>query len=261
MPETTVYPPAGLTLVPAVSGEGTSPDAPAVLILPGGGYAGLADHEAEPVAHWLASLGMHAFVLRYSVSPNRHPQPLLDAKAAMAWIRTGGHGLRVSPGRVAVLGFSAGGHLAATLSTGVPTEDAALDVPANIPDLSILCYPVISFTADVHQGSINNLVGPAEESDNGYANPVREELLHQLSAELNVSASTPPAFLWHTADDVAVPVENSLAYTGALRRAGVAVELHVFPHGRHGLGLAQDTPGVSQWTSLCAAWLRSLGWA
>ena len=228
-----------------------APARPAVLVLPGGGYGHQAGHEAEPVAEWLASLGIHAFVLRYRVAPHRHPAPLEDAKTAMLYIRSGRHGLAVDRSRVGVLGFSAGGHLAATLGTGVATGRRDLDVAAAVPDLSVLCYPVVSFTRDVHQGSVDNLLGGAPPS----------EALAALSVERQVTHRTPPAFIWHTADDAAVPVSHSLAYAGALWSAGVAAELHVFPQGRHGLGLAAGEPGPGQWTALCAAWLERSGWA
>ncbi|WP_457950437.1 alpha/beta hydrolase [Pseudarthrobacter sp. alpha12b] len=241
--------PRGLTAAPARSKAGGS--RPAVLVLPGGGYARQADHEAEPVAEWLASLGIHAFVLRYRVAPDRHPAPLEDAKEAMLYIRNGEHGLAVDPERVGVLGFSAGGHLAATLSTAAATGNPDLDLPAAVPDLSVLCYPVASLTHETHQGSVDNLLGDAPPSD----------LLTALSAELQVTPLTPPAFLWHTADDAAVPVSNSVNYASALFAAGVPAELHVFPAGRHGLGLAANQPGPGQWTSLCAAWLQRAGWA
>jgi acetyl esterase/lipase len=242
-------PAAALTTVPA-RGAGAGPK-PAILVLPGGGYAHQANHEAEPVAEWLASLGIHAYVLRYRVAPHRHPAPLEDAKRAMLHIRGEGNGLTVDSGRVGVLGFSAGGHLAATLSTSVATGNTALDVPAAVPDLTVLCYPVVSYTQAVHQGCVDNLLGDS---------PSMDQLL-ELSADLQVTAATPPAFLWHTADDAAVPVHHSLAYAGALVRAGVPPELHVFPHGRHGLGLAAEDPGPGQWTSLCADWLTRMGWA
>ncbi|WP_066292043.1 alpha/beta hydrolase [Arthrobacter sp. B6] len=223
---------------------------PAVLVLPGGGYGHQADHEAEPVAEWLASLGIHAFVLRYRVAPHRHPAPLEDAKTALLQIRSEGNGLAVDSSRVGVLGFSAGGHLAATLSTAVATGDSALDLEAAVPDLTVLCYPVVSYTEEVHQGCVDNLLGASPS----------EDLLREVSADLHVTAATPPAFVWHTADDAAVPVHHSLSYTGSLVRAGVPAELHVFPHGRHGLGLAPEDPGPAQWTSLCAAWLARMGW-
>ncbi|MDP9888039.1 alpha/beta hydrolase [Pseudarthrobacter enclensis] len=240
--------PRGLSAIPACPEAGGP--RPAILVLPGGGYARQADHEAEPVADWLAGLGIHAFVLRYRVAPDRHPAPLEDAKEAMLYIRSGQHGLAVDSGRAGVLGFSAGGHLAATLSTAAATGNPSLDVPAAVPDLSVLCYPVASMTSQAHQGSVQNLLGDAPPSD----------LLTALSAELNVTPLTPPAFLWHTADDAAVPVSNSLNYARALFAAGVPAELHVFPHGRHGLGLATGEPGPQQWTSLCAAWLQRAGW-
>lgn len=238
---------AGLTMVPA-DADGPRP---AVLVLPGGGYARQADHEAEPVAEWLASLGIHAFVLRYRVAPDRHPAPLTDAKEAILHIRSGAHGLDLDPQRVGVLGFSAGGHLAATLSTGVATGNPRLDVAASVPDRTVLCYPVVSYTSEVHQGSVDNLLGEAPPSD----------LLAEVSAEQQVGAQSPPAFVWHTADDAAVPVSHSLGYAGALMAAGVPAELHVFPNGRHGLGLAGGEAGPDQWPALCAAWLQRAGWA
>jgi len=242
-------PPKGLSMVPARSGPAAP--SPAVLVLPGGGYERHADHEAEPVAEWLASLGIHAFVLRYRVAPHRHPAPLWDAKAALAWIRSGRHGLAVDSSRVGVLGFSAGGHLAATLAAGVPTGDDALDLDGSRPDLAILCYPMVSFESAVHQGSINNLLGASPSP----------ELLAGLSAERTVTGQTPPAFIWHTSDDGAVDAGHSLRYALALRAAGIPAELHVFPHGRHGLGLAAGVAGVERWTELCATWLAGHGWS
>lgn len=241
----------GLTAVPARAGaDRAGGPRPAVLVLPGGGYGRQADHEAEPVAEWLATLGMHAFVLRYRVAPDRHPAPLEDAKEAMLHIRGGSHGLALDPQRVGVLGFSAGGHLAATLSTAAATGSERLDVPGAVPDLTVLCYPVVSCTRSVHQGSVDNLLGDAPSSD----------ILAELSAEQQVTSATPPAFIWHTADDDAVHVSHSLGYAGALMDAGVPAELHVFPHGRHGLGLAAEERGPDQWTGLCAAWLTRAGW-
>jgi acetyl esterase/lipase len=232
-----------------VRAEGSAPR-PAILVLPGGSYSGQAGHEAEPVAEWLASLGIHAYVLRYRVSPHRHPAPLEDAKAALLRIRGGSHGLAVDGTRVGVLGFSAGGHLAATLSTAAATGNGELDVQAAVPDLTVLCYPVVSYREAVHQESVDNLLGESPS----------DELLEEVSADLHVTGSTPPAFVWHTADDAAVPLHHSLAYAAALVRAGVPAELHVFPHGRHGLGLAPEDPGPDQWPSLCAHWLARAGW-
>lgn len=240
--------PEGLTAL-AAEGNCLGPS-PAILVLPGGGYGHHAAHEAEPVAEWLASLGLNAFVLRYRTAPHRHPAALVDAKRAVHWIRSGLHGLAVDKARVGVLGFSAGGHVAATLSTSVATGEAGLDNHLSVPDLAVLCYPVVSFTTGVHQGCVDNLLGdtPSDASR------------RELSAELNVSGSVPPTFAWHTADDAAVDAEHSLRYVSALNRAGIPAELHLFPHGRHGLGMAPDDPAVSQWTGLCERWFEGHGW-
>ena len=234
-----------------IRGEKASP---AVLILPGGGYVHHAAHESEPVARWFNSLGIAAFVLKYRVRPDRHPAPLLDAKRAMRFIRHQHAQFGIDPDRLGVLGFSAGGHLAATVSVDVPTDQPPRDDIDRIsarPDLAILCYPVVSFVETPGSGgSSANLLGAAP------SRAMRE----LLSAERHVDAATPPTFLWHTADDAAVDVNNSLVYARALGTHSVPFELHVFPHGRHGLGLAHEEPRVAQWTELCAGWLDSLGW-
>jgi acetyl esterase/lipase len=212
---------------------------PAMLVLPGGGYVGHASHESEPVAAWLAGLGIHAVVLRYRVAPHQHPAPLEDARAALDWIRDGSHGLELDRERVGVLGFSAGGHLAASLAN-----------EPRPPDLSVLGYPVISLVDEPHQGSVDALLGHGADAGRRAAH----------SADRRVHAGTPPAFVWHTADDAAVPVGHSLRYTAALAAVAVPVELHVFPRGRHGLGLAAELPDVARWTGLCERWLESHGW-
>jgi acetyl esterase/lipase len=215
-----------------------------VLVLPGGGYQMLADHEGHDYAEWLRGQGLHAFVLRYPVAPARHPEPVTVAAAALAYVRSGDHGLAVDPTRVGVIGSSAGGHLAGCLSVGVSGTEAPR------PDFAILCYPVISFLDEPHVGSAENLLGP---------DPTEQDRA-VLSLERLVDDRTPPTFLWSTADDEAVPVSNSLRYAQALVDEGVSTELHVLPHGRHGLGLAPDVPEVAGWSRLCEEWLQRGGW-
>jgi len=225
----------------------------AIVVCPGGGYQRRAEHEGEPVARWLNTLGIAAFVVDYRVSPHRHPVPLLDAQRAIRAVRAQADGWNVDPGRVGILGFSAGGHLAATAATQWDHGDAhAVDPVARHgcrPDLAILCYPVISFLHVSHAGSMTSLLGDS---------PTLAERRAQ-SAELNVTPETPPAFLWHTADDEAVDVENSPVFASALRRHGVAFALHVLPSGAHGLGLAEDHPQVAIWTDLCSGYLHGSG--
>ncbi|PZE20415.1 alpha/beta hydrolase [Paenibacillus xerothermodurans] len=225
----------------------------AVVVCPGGGYARRADHEAEPVARWLNSLGISAFVLHYRVAPYRHPNPLLDAQRAIRMVRSRAGEWQLDPARVGILGFSAGGHLASVCGThydgGRPDADDPIERQSSRPDLLVLCYPVISLDTFAHMGSRANLLG---ESPDDY-------LVQVLSTERQVNKQTPPTFLWHTADDAAVPVENSLMFAAALSGHKVPFELHVFEQGRHGLGLASDNTGVKQWTDVCAVWLKGQG--
>lgn len=226
----------------------------AVVVCPGGGYAHLAPHEGEPIAKWLNSLGISAVVAHYRRAPNRHPVPLQDAQRAIRHVRFHAAEWNVRPDRIGILGFSAGGHLAATAGThfdaGNPDAADPIDRVSCRPDAMVLCYPVITFEAPHrHVGSMNNLLGE---------NPP-DDLRLSLSNELQVTSRTPPAFLWHTADDAGVPVENSLLFAQAMRKNNAPFSLHVFPSGRHGLGLAHGIPLVSEWTTLCAQWLLSLG--
>jgi len=227
----------------------------AVVVCPGGGYAGRADHEADPIAQWLNTYGIAGFVCHYRVAPYRHPVPLLDASRAVRWVRQHAEGFGVNPERVGILGFSAGGHLASTVGThfdaGNPNAADPIDRQSSRPDAMILCYPVLTFQPPFwHEGSMHNLLGP---------NPP-DDLRMSLSNETQVTEQTPPTFLWHTADDGGVPVENSLLMAGALSAHRIPFELHVYAHGAHGLGLAPDDPHVASWTRLCGEWLKGRGW-
>ncbi len=245
-----------LTYFPVSSGRprGT------VVVFPGGGYHVLAAHESEPVCRWLNEAGFPSFLLRYRVAPHRHPAPLEDASRAVRLVRTRAGELGLRADRIAVLGFSAGGHLATTLAThydaGDPASADLVERVSSRPDAVVACYPVVSLeTFTQHKASVTNLLGedPAPA------------LVRDLSNDQQVTADTPPAFLWHTADDQVVPVEQSLLYARALAAHQVPFELHVFPHGPHGLGLGDGSsfvgasPEVAQWTRLCEVWLRSLG--
>ncbi|MCZ8517704.1 alpha/beta hydrolase [Paenibacillus filicis] len=237
------------TLVPYLV-EGGGPRA-AVIVCPGGGYARRAAHEGEPVARWLNGLGISAFVVHYRVAPYRHPQPWMDAQRAIRTVRHNAEAWNIDPSRVGLLGFSAGGHLASTAGTQFDYGKEAADPIERLssrPDLLILCYPVISLTEMAHTGSRDNLLGENAE----------QEQAKQLSGELLVTEQTPPAFIWHTADDASVPVENALMFAAALRKKQVPFELHVYESGRHGLGLAEEHP-AGAWTEACAAWLTQRG--
>ena len=229
--------------------------APAIVVCPGGGYGGLANHEAEPIARWLNTLGVTGVVVKYRLGPKyHHPVMLHDAQRAIRSVRANAKEWNVDPNRVGILGFSAGGHLAATASTqfdaGDPGAPDPVDRLSSRPDVSVLVYPVITMTdPHTHAGSRRNLLGE---------NPTSEQI-DKMSAEKQVTKQTPPAFLFHTADDPAVPVENAMLYAAALRKNGVPFELHVYEHGRHGVGLAQDDPVLKTWTGRCADWLRARG--
>jgi acetyl esterase/lipase len=244
-PKITVY------LAPEASATGA-----AIVVCPGGGYGVVAaDHEGKQVAEWLNSLGVSAFVLQYRLGPRyHHPAPLQDAQRAIRTVRARAKEWRVDPARVGILGFSAGGHLASTAAThfddGQPAAADPVEQAASRPDFAVLGYPVISlYDPPAHSGSRRNLLGETPD-------PALVEL---LSNERLVTPRTPPTFLFHTADDQGVPVANAVLFFQALRAAGVPAEMHVFAHGRHGVGLAPDDPALSQWPKLCALWMKGLG--
>lgn len=229
----------------------------AVVICPGGGYGILAyDWEGSDIARWLNSEGIAAFVLKYRLPGAKsniipHKSPLMDAQRAMRLVRFHADKWNIDPGKVGVMGFSAGGHLASTLSThfdsGDPTNDDPVERESCRPDFSILVYPVISFTKEyTHAGSRENLLGK-------YADP---QLAEHFSNELQVSEETPPAILIHSGDDDAVPVENSMVYYHALQKSGINSELHIYPYGGHGYSLAIGRGHLSTWPDRVAEWIK-----
>jgi acetyl esterase/lipase len=229
----------------------------AIVVCPGGGYSHLADvKEGSDVAKWLNSLGITAFVLKYRLGMRYHqPNQLLDAARAVRTVRARAPQWNVDPKRIGILGFSAGGHLSATLGThfdpGKPDTKDEIDRVSSRPDLMILVYPVVTMGDLTHKGSKLNLLGD---------NP-SPELIKLYSNELQVTKETPPTFLVHAVTDTAVPVENSLLFADALRHAGVPFEIHLYERGPHGFGLAPNDPVLATWTERCADWLRIHGFA
>jgi acetyl esterase/lipase len=225
----------------------------AIIVCPGGAYERRAEHEGTPVAEWLSKLGIAVFLLDYRVAPYRHPWPLCDAQRAIRLIRHRAAEWQIDPSRIGILGFSAGGHLAATAATASEIvnlqADDPIDQERSHPDALILGYPVISLLKMTHPGSLHNLLGETPDP----------ELTHKLSAHLQVTSTAPPTFLWHTAADAGVPVENSLWFAEALSKNKVPFEMHIFQKGRHGLGIKDEVPEVLAWKDLCATWLRGIG--
>ncbi len=227
----------------------------AVIVCPGGGYQNLAmGHEGQDVARWLNSIGVTAFVLKYRLGPKyHHPAELMDAQRAIRTVRAKAAEYRVEPDRIGIMGFSAGGHLASTAGTHFDSGNSAaadaIDRVSSRPDFLILGYPVISFTSHMHRGSMRMLLGDQPDP----------KLVENLSNELQVTAQTPPTFLFHTTTDQAVPVENSIMFYMALRKAGVPAEMHIYEQGPHGVGLAPTDEALSSWPARLADWLRVRG--
>ena len=246
------------TYIREKSPEMPLPTRPAIVICPGGAYAYTSDREAEPIALRFLDLGFQTFVLRYSVAPNTaFPGALLELAASVALVRDHAEEWGIDPDKIFVCGFSAGGHLAASLGVfwdrgfvGPNLGHTADDVR---PNGMILGYPVISSGKFAHTDSISNVLLDRRT----------DETWALMSLENQVTVSTAPAFIWHTVADNAVPVENSLMLASALRENGVPFALHITPDGRHGLSLAQAETGVvepqlNDWPTWCAAWIRSL---
>ena len=234
-----------------------------VVICPGGGYGGLAGHEGKDYALWLNEQGITGFVLKYRLGPGgyKHPAMMNDVNRAIRYVRANAADWKLDPKRIGVMGSSAGGHLAATAVTHHDAGQAEATDPieraSSRPDLGILCYAVISMGPLTHGGSKNNLLGKEPS----------EELVKLLSNELQVTKGTPPCFLWHTAEDKAVKVENSLEFAAALQRNGILFDLHVYQKGAHGLGLGvrgyepatMPAGKLHPWTQDCAFWLKQQG--
>lgn len=220
----------------------------AVLVIPGGAYTHRASHEGDPVASMINTASISAFVLDYHVCPCKKDEPLQDALRAVRIIRSMGYE------KVSVLGFSAGGNLACCAA--VHYADASLipsdpvDTFSSRPDGLISCYSVVSMLENVHFGSVRNLLQSEWED---------MALRRYFSAEVFVDAFSPPAFIWHTSCDSSVPPENSLRLAQAYAAHGIDYELHIFPGGHHGMGLAKEDKCISQWTDLCLGWLKRNG--
>ncbi len=238
----------GLWVYPAGAGANGA----AVVICPGGGYAIHAtDHEGVQPAKYFNSIGVTAFVLRYRLSPYRHPIPLGDAQRALRYVRAHAGEFAVDPQRVGIMGFSAGGHLTSTAVThfdaGREDSQDPIERQSSRPSFGVLGYPVVSFVADyAHRGSAKNLLGEG----------ATDEQLRSLSNDLHVTRETPPVFLFHTSEDTGVPPENSLAFYAACHKAGVPAELHVYQQGPHGVGLAFGHPALQNWIGAVGVWLR-----
>ena len=220
----------------------------AMVICPGGGYHVKVNHEKDNIAAIFEAAGIAAYILDYRVKPCHPETPLCDALRAIRVARSLGYE------KVGIIGFSAGGHVCCSAATlydmGDPEAADPIERLSARPDAFVSAYSVVSFTAFRHQGSLENLLGERKTD---------AALLNRFSAELNVTRDTPPGFIWHSRDDETVPVENSLLLAMALSVKGVPYELHVFPGGCHGAGVASPDPRAEAWSGMCVTWLKSLG--
>lgn len=236
---------------------------PSVVMCPGGGYGFRSDREAEPVTLQLLAADICVFLLEYSVVPARYPTAVTELAAAVAYVREHAEKYHVKPDKIAVMGYSAGGHLAASLGVRwhEPWLSASLEkTPEDVrPNGMVLCYPVITGGPFTHQGSMINLLGTEDQ-----------EAWKAQSLEELVTEQTAPAFIWHTYTDGAVPVENSLMFFTSMRRCGVSGELHIYPDGVHGLSLCNELtsspqaqaqlvrPDVANWLGMATRWLKNM---
>lgn len=234
----------------------------AIVVCPGGGYGGLAPHEGEGYAKWLADNGVSAFVLKYRLGSKgyRHPVMLGDVSRAIRLVRARATDWKLDAARIGVMGSSAGGHLASTVITHFDSGDAdsddVVERQSSRPDFGVLCYAVISMQDGVtHGGSKANLLGKDP----------KPELVELLSNEKQVTNNTPPCFVWSTQEDKAVPVVNSLRFVTALQQNGVAYDFHVYQKGAHGIGLSEGKNGaaagdVHPWAKDLLFWLKQNHW-
>ncbi|WP_246859344.1 alpha/beta hydrolase [Spirosoma sp. KCTC 42546] len=243
MPTLTAYIPA--------KGKGTGA---AVMICPGGGYGILAaSHEGSDIARWFNEMGVAAFVLKYrlpnpEIMTNQQEVPLMDAMQGMILIRQSAGRYGIDPAKIGVMGFSAGGHLAATLATHYNRGPKASELAK--PNFAILLYPVITFGEKAHTGSRDKLLGKLNTSP---------ELIAYYSNELQVTPQTPPTFLVHAENDKGVPVENSISFYLACLKNEVPAEMHLYPTGGHGFGMRTAKFGsLNTWPDACKAWLTAL---
>ncbi len=245
-----------LTIFEPAHGQGNGS---AVVVLPGGGYTHLAaNHEGRQVADWFTTRGFRAFVLSYRLASHGYilPAPLLDARRAVQTVRARAGDYQINPNRIVIIGFSAGGHLAALASTqfvaGKPDSEDLIERVSSRPDYLVLGYPWI---------------GAVSESDPRYLDRCKKEyaidkceaLRTGYSPDLSVTKETPPTFLYHTFNDQSVPVEQGLRFYEALVKAGVPSEAHIFPNGPHGVGLGKGDAVLDQWPNLLENWLRTQG--
>jgi acetyl esterase/lipase len=233
------------------------PSRASVIICPGGGYEMLAPYEGATYAHWLNELGLTCFVLKYRLGSHgyRHPCMMQDAARAIRLVRAGAARRGLDSAQIGLMGSSAGGHLASTILThfdgGQPEAEDEIERVSSRPDFGILCYPVIAMTGpNTHEGSRANLLG----------NDFDPQLAEFLSSEKQVTAETPPSFTWFTQNDEKVKVENGLEWAAALRKNEVPFALHLYSHGRHGLGLGvqeyQSGAQLLPWTDELKLWLQ-----
>lgn len=230
---------------------------PALVVCPGGGYGMCSEREGEPIALKFAAMGIPAFVLWYSVAPARFPAALLEACESIAIVRRHAAEWHIDPENIHIAGFSAGGHLTATVGTmwnrPFVTDALGYHNEEHRPNGLALCYAVISAYAECgHVGSFQNLLGHTPD----------EKETAEFSCEKQVGKQTPRSFIWHTCDDPVVPVLNSIRFAEALERCKIPFELHVYPHGQHGLALGDAVtgygmcePDVTDWTERCARWM------